>query len=59
MHLRTPLGVWGSVGLRMCIYGGRSVYILIPTKTSQFWNQLSGGVPLQLIDSFFMLWLVS
>ena len=44
MDLCTPLGIWGSVGLRACswlLIG----HVLIPTKTSQFWNQFSGSVP--------------
>ena len=38
MLLCTPLGIWGSVGLRTCSWLSIG-YVLIPTKTSRFWNQ--------------------
>jgi hypothetical protein len=33
--------------------GGSVSYVLIPTKTSRLWNQLSGSVPLQFSNNFF------
>jgi hypothetical protein len=45
MHLHTLLGIWSSVGLGWCALLSKG-YALIPTKTSRFWNQLSGSVPL-------------
>jgi hypothetical protein len=38
MLLCTPLGVWGSVGLRMCIYGE--------------WSVTLGGFMLQFFGDF-------
>ena len=48
MHLCTPLGIWGSVGLRACSWLPIG-YVLIPTKTSLFWNQFLGSVSLHVI----------
>ena len=45
MHLCTLLGIWSSVGLGWCALLLKD-YALICTKTSHFWNQLSGSVPL-------------
>jgi hypothetical protein len=47
MRLCTPLGIWGSVGLSTC-FGLAVGHVLIPTKTSRFWNQFSGSVPLRI-----------
>jgi hypothetical protein len=46
MLLCTPLGVWGSVGLRSWSLLSEG-HVLLPTKTSRFWNQFSGSVPLR------------
>ena len=44
---------WGSVGLRPCAWLPVG-YALIPTKTSRFWNQFTGSVPL-CFRSFFQV----
>ena len=49
MHLRTPPLLWGVVWDSGRGFGVRG-HVLLPTKTSLFWNQFSGGVPFRYIS---------